>query len=144
MIMRITDQPPPIPASLIWTLRLIDGGMLLCWAAAALACAGLIALPASLMYGGYGTPVIDAWNWSFAPLDVAFALTGLAAVQLAARGDARWWPLVLVSLSLTLCAGLMALSFWALRGEFVFSWWATNAVLMAAGLYWLVRLVRRS
>eukprot|EP01035_Chromulina_nebulosa_P062655 gene62655-85681_t len=113
-------------------LRTIDIGMLLYWGMAALACCGILHLPVSAMYDGYGTPMIDAWNWSFAPLDLSFALTGLASLALARRGDGRWRPLALVSLALTFCAGLMALSFWALRGEFALTWWLPNLLLVGS------------
>ncbi|MFX7829148.1 DUF5360 family protein, partial [Acinetobacter baumannii] len=68
--------------SLAVFLRVADLGMLAYWGLASLLCAGLIAVPAGVMYEGYGTRSVDAWNWSFAPLDLAFALVGLAAVRL--------------------------------------------------------------
>ena len=93
------------------------------------------------MYDGYGLPVIDAWNWSFAPLDLGFAITGLASLRLAGKGDGRWAALAVISLALTFCAGLMAISFWAIRGEFNAGWWIPNLLLMAVAAYWLPRLV---
>ena len=131
-----------MPTGLRLSLAVVDITMLAYWSLAALALAGAITLPASNMYRGYGTPLIDAWNWSFAPLDVLFALTGLASVRLAARGDARWRGLAIVSLALTGCAGLMAIAFWALTGDFDVSWWIPNLLLRALPLYWLPRLIR--
>ena len=123
-------------------LGVTDAAMLAYWALAGLAAAGAIALPAAVMYGGYGTPVIDAWNWSFAPLDLAFALIGLASVRAAAQGRA-WRGLATVSLTLTMCAGGMAIAFWALRREFDPAWWGPNLVLLLAPLVWLPGLVKR-
>ena len=131
-----------VPPALAWTLRAIDGGMILYWAITALACAGLAHLPASLMYDGYGTPVIDSWNWSFAPIDIALSLAGFAALALGRRGDPRWRGWAIVSLSLTFCAGLMAIAFWALQGEFDPAWWMPNLALVVAASWWLPRLVR--
>ncbi len=130
-----------MPRGLPLTLRLLDGGMLLYWSIATIACVGLLHLPREAMYAGYGTPLVDAWNWSFAPLDLAFAATGLLAVRLARRGDQRWRPLALVSLTLTFCAGLMAISYWALTGDFDPAWWLPNLALLAAALWWLPRLI---
>lgn len=130
-----------LPRGLRLSLALIDGGMLVYWAIATIACLGLIHLPPEAMYAGYGEPLIDAWNWSFAPLDIAFSLLGLLSLALARRGDTRWRPVALLSLALAFCAGLMAVSFWALRGDFDWSWWLPNLALMAVPLWWVPRLI---
>lgn len=124
-------------------MRLVDGAMMIYWAIAALACANVVHLPGDVMYAGYGEPVIDAWNWSFAPLDLCFSALGLASLRLARRGDPRWLPLALVSLALTFCAGLMAVSFWALRSDFTLSWWLPNLALIAVAAWWTPVLFRR-
>ncbi|WP_066651008.1 MULTISPECIES: DUF5360 family protein [Sphingomonas] len=136
----VADLTPP--RGLRISLALLDGGMLAYWAVATVACLGLVHLPPEVMYAGYGDPVIDAWNWSFAPLDLGFSLLGLASLALSRRGDARWRPLALLSLALAFCAGLMAISFWALRSDFNWSWWFPNLLLMAVPLVWLPRLIR--
>lgn len=128
--------------SLRWTLGVIDAAMLLYWGVAVLAVLGVVALPRATMYAGYGTPVIDAWNWSFVPVDVAFAVMGLLAVRAARRDNPRWRGLALVSLTLTGCAGVMAIAFWALRGEFDPAWWVPNLVLVAVALVFVPRLLR--
>ena len=89
-----------MPRGLVATLRVVDGSMVLYWAVAALACARVIHLPTDFMYRGYGEPVVDAWNWSFAPLDLGFSALGLVSMRLARRGDRRWVPLALLSLAL--------------------------------------------
>ena len=100
-------------------------------------------MPVAAMYAGYGTPMIDAWNWSFAPLDIAFAITGLVSVRLAGAGDARWRSWAIISLVLTMCAGGMAVGFWALLGSFDLSWWVPNLILLLAPLIWLPALLRQ-
>ena len=132
----------PMPPMLRWTLSVIDVGMIAYWSISAIALAGLIALPQSAMYDGYGTPIIDAWNWSFAPLDLIFSVCGLIAIRLASRNDPRWRGAAVVSLALTFCAGLMAVAFWAIRGEYNLSWWVPNLLLMALPLIWLPSLIR--
>lgn len=131
-----------MPIGLATTLRVLDWAMILYWSVLGLACIQFLSLPAATMYDGYGTPIIDAWNWSFAPLDLAFAITGLASIHMAGKGDVRWKPLAIISLSLTFCAGLMAISFWAIKGEFNAGWWLPNLLLMIAALYWLPQLIR--
>ncbi|MFM2410687.1 MAG: hypothetical protein RL481_1515 [Pseudomonadota bacterium] len=130
-----------MPKNLIWTLKLLDGGMILYWAIAAIACLGLITLPKELMYAGYGSAMVDAWNWSFAPIDIAFSVMGLVAIWLAKKEDPRWQPVALLSLALTFCAGLMAISYWILIGYYDLSWWLPNLALMAAALWWTPKLV---
>ena len=132
-----------MPKSLSFTLKLMDGGMIIYWAIMATACMGLIILPRDIMYAGYGSTIMDVWNWSFVPLDLAFSILGLASVRLAQKGDARWLPMALLSLALTFCAGLMAVSFWMLTGYFDISWWLPNLLLMSVAMWWLPRLILR-
>lgn len=131
-----------MPRGLRGSFAVVDGLMLFYWAASALMAAGLVQLPAEMMYAGYGLRLVDAWNWSFLPLDLLLAVTGLAAVHLDNRGDPRWRPLAIVSLTLTFAAGLMAVAFWTLTGDFDPAWWIPNLGLMAVGLFWLPRVMR--
>lgn len=136
----MTAKYTTMPSGLRWTFRIIDWGMLFYWFVIGSAALGIFSVPASIMYDGYGTPVIDAWNWSFAPLDILFAILGLTAVYLDRKADDRWKIWAVASLSLTFCAGLMAVGFWTIRGEFNPSWWIPNLLLMALPLYWFVKL----
>jgi Family of unknown function (DUF5360) len=131
-----------MPTALKRSLLIIDIAMILYWLVSLFALIGWFELPKSMMYGGYGTPIIDAWNWSFAPLDILFSLIGLLSVRAAQRDDARWRSLAIVSLTLTFCAGFMAITFWMIRGEFDISWWIPNLMLMAIPLFWIPRLIR--
>ncbi len=126
-----------------WTLTAIDVAMLLYWATTALAAIGLFNLPPEALYKGYHSPLLVAWNWSFMPLDVAFSLTGLAAIRLANAGDASWRGFAILSLGLTMCAGGMAVGFWALTGDFDPAWWVPNLLLLFVPLLWLPALLCR-
>lgn len=130
-----------MPKGLALTLRLIDWAMILYWSVMGLAALRIFSLPTEAMYDGYGEPVIDAWNWSFAPLDLGFAVAGLASLNFARKNDQRWVALAIISLALTFCAGLMAVGFWVIRGEFNASWWIPNLLLMMVPAYWLPKLI---
>lgn len=128
--------------SLVWALAVTDALFLVYWLVAALAEAKLVTLPPSLMYAGYGDARVCAWNWSFFPLDLAFSVTGLVAARWARREDPRFRPLALVSLTLTVVAGLMAVSYWVLMGQIDLAWFLPNLVLALWPLPFIVSLVR--
>ncbi|MFJ9370579.1 DUF5360 family protein [Nocardia sp. NPDC101769] len=67
---------------------------------------------------------LQQWNWSFLGLDLAAIGLGLAG--LAARSGAGSLPMITVSLSLTSAAGLMALNFYMVRGDYDLRWWLPN------------------
>lgn len=131
-----------MPRGLRLFLGTVDVLMLVYWAVTALAATGVVALPPSALYKGYDQPLMVAWNWSFMPLDVAFALAGLASVRLARAGNARWRGYAIVSLALTMCAGGMAIGFWTLTRDFDPGWWVPNLILLLGPLVWLPRLLR--
>lgn len=131
-----------MPKAMRTTLLVTDYAMLIYWGVLAASALGIAKLPAAAMYDGYGTPIIDAWNWSFAPLDILFSVAGLVSVRLSSRGDPRWRGWAIASVVMTGCAGLMAVSFWALRGEFDPSWWIPNLALMGVACFWLPSLIR--
>lgn len=122
-------------------LAVTDVLFLAYWATAALSAAGLLHIPPQYMYAGYGEPRVTAWNWSFLPLDLAFSVVGLFAVRSARRGDPLWRPLALISLILTQVAGLMAVGYWALMGEFDPSWFLPNLALVVWPVFFLPGLV---
>jgi hypothetical protein len=133
-----------MPRGLALAISVTDIAFLLYWTVSALAVAGLIAIPPAWMYAGYDKPWVCAWNWSFLPLDACFSLTGLAAVAAARRGLALWRPLALVSLTLTMTAGLMADSYWILMGDFDPAWFLPNLGLVLWPLPYLARLIAGS
>ncbi|GAA2208978.1 hypothetical protein GCM10009850_044360 [Nonomuraea monospora] len=114
-------------------MLITDVALLLYWV---VVFAGLI--PPELAYQDYTNPILTDWNASFVLLDLAASLTGLAT--LCATSSAR--PLMTVSLTLTSTAGLQAVAFWALRGDFTLAWWLPNLFLLLFPLPALVVLMR--
>ncbi len=106
-----------------------DVGMLLYWLIIFMAYAGIAQVPPEYMYSDYGNPLIVAWNLSFLPIDIAFSVLGLAAMTLPLQSSTRG-QLNTISLTLMLCAGLMAISFWSVTGAFDLLWWAVNGWLV--------------
>jgi hypothetical protein len=99
-------------------------------------------LPAAYLFKGYHDPLLVAWNWSFLPLDLLISASGLGSLALERRGDPRWRGLALASLVLTVCSGLQAVAFWALRADFELAWWLPNLYLLLYPLAFLPRLLR--
>jgi len=116
--------------SLKFLMLATDSGLLVYWGMSVLVATRLLNIPSDWLFGHYDDPAVQAWNWSFLPLDVALSVAGLASVRLAARNATNWRTLATFSLALTVAAGLMAISFWAVRGEFDLVWWSFNLYLM--------------
>lgn len=116
--------PHPTPA-LRLNLLITDIGFLLYWLASALAL-----LPPDWLYKDHTDPIVIAWNWSFAPIDLAASATGLLVLWLARKRSSSWQHVAILSMTLTFAAGVFALSFWALRSDFDPAWWLPNAYLV--------------
>jgi hypothetical protein len=127
--------------SLRLALSITDIVFLAYWFVSALHLAGLLPIPADWLYADADSPRVVAWNWSFFPLDLAFSLTGLAAVRYAGNGNPIWKPLTLISLVLTMVAGGMAVGYWALLGEFDLLWFLPNLALLVWPLLFLGRVI---
>ncbi|MFD0275018.1 DUF5360 family protein [Kitasatospora sp. NPDC127111] len=122
------------------SMMVTDVGFLAYWTATLLAL-----IPAEYAYKDYLNPVLSDWNYSFVLLDVLASLTGLTALRLGRRGStATAQPLMLLSLALTSTAGLQAVAFWALRGDFSPGWWLPNLFLLLFPIPGIVSLVRSS
>jgi hypothetical protein len=106
-----------------------------------MAALGIFYLPSDWMFADYSNATITSWNWSFLPLDVVLSIFGLASLRLSRLGDLRWRPLAILSLAMTVCAGLMAISFWAIRGDFSVAWWGFNLFLMLYPIPFLTHLI---
>lgn len=104
---------------------LVDVGFIVYWV-----CAGLHLFPAAWLFKDYDNPILQAWNFSFLPLDLVVSATGIGALACHRTGNRAWEPLALVSLALTFCSGLQAVAFWALRGDFDLTWWLPNLFLV--------------
>ncbi len=138
---RFAVMPHGMPRRLAVALTMTDVAFLAYWAVSGLAAFGMVHVPASLMYADYDNPRVVAWNWSFLPLDLAFSVSGLGAVLAARRGLPIWRPLALISLIVTIAAGLMAVSYWTLLREFDPSWFLANAALIVWPLAYLPGLI---
>ena len=113
---------------------LTDFGFLIYWSIVAL---GL--MPHDLAFKDYHDPVIQAWNWSFFPIDILASVLGLSAVYLHKLQNTLWSTLALMSVMLTFCAGLFAIAFWTIRADFEIQWWIPNLYLFLwpVGASWL-------
>jgi hypothetical protein len=122
-------------------MLLTDLGFAAYWLVTAL---GLI--PESWLFKDYHDPLLMAWNWSFLPLDLLVSASGLAGLALVARRHrprlrAAGRRLMLLSLAFTLCSGLMAIAFWAIRADFDPLWWSFNGFLLLYPIPGIIRLV---
>lgn len=129
-------------ASLKFLISVTDVLFIFYWFVAALSELGLLSVPPEMMYADYDDPRVVAWNWSFFPLDIVFSIVGLAAIQANRSGHGIWRPLAIISLTLTMTAGGMAVSYWAILREFDASWFIPNLVLLIWPMFFLPGLVR--
>ncbi len=119
-------------------LTTTEYAILVYWGIAIVHSYGLLDIPSEWLYSNHENSIVVAWNWSFLPLDLLFATTGLLA-RYSRRHAAR---LTELSLTLMFCAGLMALSFWAIQRQFDPFWWAANAWLMIIAFWAYIRSPR--
>ena len=110
-------------------LTITEIGMIVYWVFALLVVLNLVRIPPEYMYSDYQNPLIVVWNWSFFPLDILFAVTGLIGRYGSVRVE-RKQLLSVISLSLMFCAGLMAISFWVINQNFDPFWWTVNLWLI--------------
>lgn len=99
-------------------------------------------IPDEFLFKDYKNPILISWNWSFLPIDLLVSFTGLSGLYLYKKRHRAWKVLSLLSLTLTFCSGLMAISFWALRKDFDLSWWGANMYLMIYPMFFLKGLVK--
>jgi Family of unknown function (DUF5360) len=125
-------------------MQITDFGMLAYWATTSLMALSIINVPGELLFNNYHDPQVMAWNWSFLPLDLLLSATGLWALRLERKGAAEWRIWSAISMALTVCAGLMAISYWAIMREFTLTWWAPNLFLMLWPLPFLWKLAHSS
>ncbi len=92
-----------------------------------------VTIDPALMYSDYENPLVVAWNWSFFPIDIAFATIGLFAT-FGHVDRQRKFKLETTAATLMVCAGLMAISFWVITGDFNAVWWGVNIWLILLGL----------
>jgi hypothetical protein len=117
-------------------LLFTDVGFIIYWAITA---AHLI--PDEYLFKDYTNSISIAWNWSFFPLDLAISITGFMTLFYYGRKMAVWQKLCLISLVLTFCSGLLAISFWVLQKDFDLLWWAPNLFLLVFPLPFIWKLM---
>ncbi len=98
-------------------------------------------LPDSYLFKDYNNPILVAWNWSFLPLDLLISATGFFSLFLYTKGRKNWDRVALVSLILTFCSGLQAISFWTLRLDFDLNWWLPNLFLLLYPMFFIPRFI---
>jgi len=121
-------------------MTITDVGMLVYWGLTALVALSVIAIPGEYLFKDYHDPRVMAWNWSFLPLDIMLSVTGLWSLRLERAGDSSWRMWSVISMTLTVCAGLMAISYWMIIGDYDPAWWIPNLFLMLWPLPFLFRL----
>lgn len=112
-----------------WLLVMVDAGLVIYWMAVL-----ADVIPTEQAFRDYANPVVQAWNWSFFPLDILAAILGFVGVYLTRRTNPLGEIVLTAGLTLTFCAGFMAISFWAYYGDFNLAWWVPNGFLMAIPL----------
>lgn len=118
-----------------------DWLLLTYWFVTALVALGLVSIPEGYLFKDYYDPRVVAWNWSFFPLDVIFAVLGIYAARLFTQADPRWFGYALVSAALTFCAGFMAICYWVILGDFDPSWWIPNIIIAAWPVWFVPKLI---
>lgn len=114
-----------------------DIGFLVYWAITA-----MHVLPSAWLFKDYEQSLAVAWNWSFLPLDLCVSATGLASLALAHERPHAAVRLAALSLVLTFCSGLQAISFWTARCDLDIGWWVPNLYLLLYPLPFLAIFVR--
>ncbi|AZK47913.1 DUF5360 family protein [Paenibacillus lentus] len=132
-----STQKEPSMRVLKWFFLVIDFSFILYFSATAMKL-----IPVEYAYSDYTNPILVAWNWSFFPLDMVISITGLSAIYLHRKRCSEWKPVALISLVLTFCSGLMAISYWSLRLEFDLTWWIPNLALMLYPLFFIPRFLK--
>jgi hypothetical protein len=125
------------PRGLFPLFLLVDIGFLVYWSVTFLEL-----LPPEYLYKDHDEPIMVDWNWSFFPIDMLISFSGLNSLRLHRKGSEDWRSFAILSLLLTSCSGLMAVSFWSFRGDLDPAWWLPNLFLLGYPLYYLPRLMK--
>lgn len=100
-------------------------------------------IPETYLFKDYTNPILVAWNWSFLPLDLFISTTGILSIYFYKKGNSLWKPLVLISLTLTFCSGLQAISFWIINKDFELIWWLPNLFLLTYPIFFIPQLIKK-
>lgn len=99
-------------------------------------------IPEEYLYQDYTNELLVAWNWSFFSLDICVSFTGLISLYLWKKQSNSWEKVALISLILTFCSGLQAISFWIIRKDFDLTWWIPNLFLLIYPLFFIYNFVK--
>ncbi|TGL61602.1 DUF5360 family protein [Leptospira sarikeiensis] len=99
-------------------------------------------IPSEYLFKDYENPILQAWNWSFLPLDLFISFTGFYSLFLSKQGNIHWKQFTILSLALTFASGLQAISFWTISFDYNLSWWIPNLYLLIYPLYYIPKLIR--
>jgi hypothetical protein len=113
-----------------WNLLITDIGFLVYWFVTARG-----VFPSAWLFKDYQNPILVSWNWSFAPIDLLASFLGLVALAMAKQEVYTWRYYALISVTLTFCAGFMALTFWSLQLDFDLWWGLPNLYLAGWPLF---------
>ncbi|PJZ70698.1 hypothetical protein CH373_07145 [Leptospira perolatii] len=116
---------------------LVDFGFILYWLITAFGW-----IPDEYLFPDYKNATMVIWNWSFLPLDLFVSATGIYALRLHAKKDARQNQFAILSLAFTSASGLQAISFWMIQGWFDWFWWFPNLFLLIYPIPFLFYFVR--
>jgi hypothetical protein len=97
-------------------------------------------LTPELLYKDYTNQILVDWNWSFFPIDMLISLSGLSSIRLFKNKSKEWVLFALGSLFLTMCSGLMAISFWVYHHDFDLGWWIPNLFLLVYPIFYLKKI----
>ena len=123
---RHRSEEERIMRQMIPFLVFTDVSFFIYWTISGVMLMGFELVPLEYLYNDYHNPLMYAWNWSFFPLDMVLAITGLLSVRHFRARNPAWYPTALFSIALTFCAGFMAVSFWTFMKDFDPSWWIPN------------------
>ncbi|TGK43680.1 DUF5360 family protein [Leptospira andrefontaineae] len=99
-------------------------------------------IPKEYLFKDYENPILQAWNWSFLPLDLFISFTGFYSLLLSKQENPHWKQFAILSLTLTFTSGLQAISFWAIGNDYNISWWIPNLYLFIYPIYYIPKLIR--
>lgn len=98
-------------------------------------------IPDSLLFKDYNNHLSVVWNWSFFPLDIMISITGITSLSLSKAGNPKWRAFAFISLVLTFCSGLQAISYWAIKQDFDVIWWASNLFLLIYPIPFIIKFI---
>lgn len=101
-------------------------------------------IPDEYLYQDYTNDLLVAWNWSFFSLDIFVSITGFLSLYLWKKQNNSWEKVALISLILTFCSGLQAISFWIIRKDFDITWWLPNLFLLIYPLFFIYKILKNN